>query len=343
MHGIGALATRHFIGLLADNMNNGKIVVFGTLLVLIGVWGYLFPVNLAVMLISRIALVLAYVGATTIHTAIILRITNIEKRGNTMALFGGAGNVALVLVPVALFQLRELADLREIFKVAGCLAIVGGLIVYRAAAISRVTSANKDFTLGSLLNLLSAQWNLLVLSMIFGIGFTAFFFFIPVLVERNELGTAEQAYLIFGVAMLVTRIFGGRYLTGNRHNQIIIASYMLLAFGLATLAVSATYANLSTGIIAIAVASGFLHPGLIATHSQRSPDDGQGRGVAQFYFGLDAGIGLGSLIFGFILQQFGASWLFSSAGLVAVVGAGLAPSLKGDADRAGIPVQKLKS
>jgi len=165
----------------------------------------------------------------------------------------------------------------------------------------------------------------MTMAALFGAGFASFFLFAPILGERRGV-TPGLLYTVYGVGIIGTRIVGSRWLDRIGTARTLTISAMLLGSGLALAAFATTPLSLGLASFAIAAGSGIFHPVLIAHHARLLPGS-PGQATAGFYLGFDLGIGLGSWLFGIVLDLAGVTWLFVTATLLVVLTVPLLPAM----------------
>jgi predicted MFS family arabinose efflux permease len=102
-----------------------------------------------------------------------------------------------------------------------------------------------------------------------------------------------------------------------------------MIIGLGLIAAGPPIPILLLAIVLIAYGSGTSHPTLLAHHAALLPQT-PGLATAAFYIGFDLGIGLGSWLYGVLLQEAGISGLYSGAALIVALILFLTPRLERD-------------
>jgi predicted MFS family arabinose efflux permease len=144
-----------------------------------------------------------------------------------------------------------------------------------------------------------------------GAGFAAFFQFAPILADRRGVSSGAL-YTVYGAAIIAMRFCGGGLLDRIRVGRIVGVAAVLMALGHTVIASTDGLAPLLVAAALIATSGGLFHPALIADHATLLPD-APGRATAAFYLAFDLGIGLGSWLFGFMLQLAGLPGLYWTA------------------------------
>jgi len=304
--GVASVLGRPVAGIAVDRLGSRPVLLVGAASLIVGAGGVVFTAQPLVLGALRLAQTVGYVAFTTAGTALVLELTPEERRGRQMAIFGAAANTAITLSPAITSLLLEYAPLGYGFFAASALALVAGLMAASIRPLARGARASGGrYTIGTVATVL---WPSMLTAFVFGAGFAAFFLFAPILSERRGM-PAGLPYTVYGVGIILTRIFGSRWLDRVGTGATLILSAVLIIVGL--LVAAFAYSPLSLGVAAVLAAAGggLFHPALIVHHARMLPG-APGQSTAGFYLGFDLGIGLGSWLFGAVLDLFGLTWLY---------------------------------
>jgi predicted MFS family arabinose efflux permease len=132
----------------------------------------------------------------------------------------------------------------------------------------------------------------------------------------SGLFSAAGALLVVGVASAAGRWWAGRF--GDRRNPRLLLPPGLLATALGMVALLMGDMFLVGGAALFGVGFGLLQNATLVLMMGRVSESEYGLGSALWNAAFDAGTGLGSFLFGFIIVALGFSWAFQlCAGLVA--------------------------
>jgi MFS family permease len=317
--GVASLVGRPIAGLAADRWGQRRVMLAGCLALLIGIAGMPLASNIIALFILRLTQALGYVAFTTAGTALIIALTPMSERRQRLAIFGVAANVAMTMAPALISALLPYIPLTITFWLAGGLALLAGAL--STAIILRSPSVDAQPH--------PWRWELpptlrrpMLVSICFGLGFGAFFQFIPLLVDRRGISSAGLLYTCYGAGIIATRVLSRRWLGQAATGRVLLAASILLSAGLGWTALAGSIGTLALASLLIAAGCGLLHPTLIALHALLLPE-APGRATATFYLGFDLGIGMGSWLLGAVLQYAGPAALYMMAALAVL--AGLAP------------------
>jgi predicted MFS family arabinose efflux permease len=157
----------------------------------------------------------------------------------------------------------------------------------------------------------------MISAFLFGAGFAAFFLFAPILSERRGMPSGLP-YAVYGVGIIATRLTTGRWLDRTGTRTVLLVAAALTIAGLLAAAFAVTPIVLAIAAFLAAAGGGLFHPALIVHHARMLPG-APGRSTAAFYVGFDLGIGLGSWLFGLVLDLSGLTALYVTAAAIIVL------------------------
>jgi predicted MFS family arabinose efflux permease len=318
--GAASLIGRPLAGVAVDRFGARRVMLFGAGALAVGAFAFPVTTSVAALFALRVLQAAGYVAFTTAGTALVVALVAPAERGRRLAVYGAAANVAISLTPAVVGQLLEVAPLVAGLAVSGVLALVGAALAARLPTASTVAPA-------VVWAIPRRLWPSMAAAGLFGAAFAAFFQFAPILAERRVGASAGLLYAVYGVAIIATRVFGGRLVDRLDVGRVVALAAALIALGHALIAASASAAPLLVAPVLVATGSGLFHPALLAHHAALLPE-APGRASAAFYVAFDLGIGLGSWLFGVALELAGLPGLYWTAAALAAAVLPLAPRLR---------------
>lgn len=207
---------------------------------------------------------------------------------------------------------------------AAGLALVAGLLSTRVAVGAPPARAPTDHGTWQVPCVL---WLPMLITALFGAGFAAFFQFAPILAAWRGDMAAGWLYTIYGVSIIATRLGSGHVLERLGTARGLGWAALSMTVGLGMIALTPPTTGLVAAVVLIALGGGVFHPMLIAHHATLLPRR-PGQATAAFYVGFDLGIGLGSWLFGGVLELAGPPGLYAVAALLVGLVVPLTPLLK---------------
>jgi predicted MFS family arabinose efflux permease len=318
--GIASLVGRPIAGVATDRFGSRPVLLAGAASLAIGSLAVPATAALAVLMLLRLFQAAGYVAFTTASTALVVNLVAPEARARKLAVFGAAANLAISLTPAAIAALLTLAPLEAGFLASASFALLGGGLAL--CLPSRATDVAKR---AGRWTLPRTVWLPMLATALLGAGFAAFFQFAPILADRRDVSSG-LLYTIYGVAIIATRLIGGRLLDRFSVSSVVALAAVLMLIGHALVAATTAPQVVLIAPVLVAASGGLFHPTLIAHHAALLPDT-PGRASAAFYVAFDLGIGLGSWLFGVMLQVAGLPGLYGSAALLALAVLPLARAL----------------
>jgi predicted MFS family arabinose efflux permease len=324
--GIASLIGRPLAGVATDRFGSRPVLLCGAAALAIGAVAVAQTTNLELLLGLRLSQAVGYVAFTTAGTALVVSLVSPETRVRRLAVFGVAANLAIALTPATISGLLEVAPVEAGLLASAGLAALAGALAMTLPNLGG-PSAQRAPRRAVEWSIPRRVWLPMLAAGLLGAGFAAFFQFAPILAERRGVA-AGVLYAIYGAAIIATRVFAGRLLDRVSVGRVVALAAILMAIGHTLVAMTDSPTLLLIAPILVAVSGGLFHPTLIAHHAALLPD-APGRASAAFYVAFDLGIGLGSWLFGLMLQLGGLPGLYGSAAALAVCVLPLAAALDG--------------
>jgi len=309
--GVASLIGRPLAGLATDRYGARAVMRFGAIALTLGALAVPLTVSLPGLFGLRILQAVGYVAFTTAGTALVVALVDPAERGRRVALFGAAANVAITATPALVTLLLDVAPLGAGFLLGGLLALVSGSLTLR---LPRASVTTAPFTLA----LPRRLWVPMLVSALLGGAFVGFFQFAPILADRRGTVSPGHLYLIYGLAIIGTRVVGGHLIDWYGAGPVVALACALMVAGHGLIATTDALAPLLLAPALIAAGGGMFHPALIAHHAALLPG-APGRATAAFYLAFDLGIGGGSWVCGLALEAAGLPGLFSIAAAMAAL------------------------
>jgi predicted MFS family arabinose efflux permease len=309
--GIASLIGRPLAGLAVDHLGAKPVMLVGAATLALGASGTPLTNSLMLLVTLRLLQAVGYVAFTTAGTALIVSLVPPDSRASRLAVFGAAANVAISLTPAGISLLLTVTPVQAGLVTSGVLALLGGAM---ALALPVLKNNSHTPTALSALAIPRTVWLPMLATALLGAGFAAFFQFAPILGDRRGVPSGVL-YTIYGATIIATRLASGRLLDRLAAAPVVAGAAALMALGHALAAATDAQEPLLVVPILVAAGGGLFHPRLLALHAELLPES-PGKASAAFYVAFDLGIGLGSWLFGFMLQWAGLPGLYWSAALL---------------------------
>ncbi|MEB2785844.1 MFS transporter [Algoriphagus persicinus] len=302
---LSAGLSRPFSGKLADKIGRIPVMMIGASVCF--VVGMLYPLMSFVggFLFLRFAHGFSTGFTPTGASAYVADIVPYQKRGEAMGLFSLFGSMGMAAGPAIGGWLATLFSIATVFYVSAFTAIFSILILLKL----KETLPNRERISWKMFQLTKdeiIERRVLIPS---GILFLCVFSFGVVLTIIPDFSThlgIENKGLFFGVFTLSSlgiRLLAGK--TSDRYGRIPVmqAASVTLVFAMILIAFAESkFALLGSGVL-FGCAVGMYSPTTAAWVVDLSLDQFRGRALATMYIALEAGIGIGALVSGFLFAN----------------------------------------
>lgn len=300
---IAILFTRPFAGLALDRYGRKGIFISGIVGMLLTTVAYrIFPVIGIIFFIRFMHGIMWGIANTACST---VATDNIEKSrfSEAMGYFSLASSIAMAIAPAVALSL----DMQNnILLAAGFLVItfiLAFLIKYQKPQLKQTKKRMSPYAKESILPS--------TIMFLFTITFGSIVTFIALYAMQKSIKGIGMFFTVYAVAMLVTRPFLGKLIDRKGFSAGIWPGVIMVPASLILLSVSnSLIALLICGAI-YGIGIGAAQTGLQTMAIVNVPKDRTGAANATFFTGFDGGIGVGSVLAGFISTIWGYSGMFA--------------------------------
>ena len=302
--------SRPFSGKLADTVGRIPVMVFGSLVCFICGFFYPFTVTVVGFLGLRLLHGFSTGFKPTGTAAFIADIVPLARRGEAMGLLGVAGSVGMAAGPTLGSWLAAHFSLNVLFYCSSGLALLS--LIVQGTMTETLAPAQRQRFSWKLLKIESWQEvfepRVLVpaaATLLFLFPFGAIFTVVPD--QSRVLGLTGESkglfYLCYTGASLVVRLVGGRSSDKYGRVPVLIGSSGVMIAALLLLAFAPSVPGFLAGAVLFGLGTGLNSPTIYAWTVDLSHPARRGRAVSTMYMALEAGIGIGALL---------AGWIFSN-------------------------------
>ncbi len=321
--GFAGLAVLPIIGYLLDRFGRRRFMIAGAVASAacsfayltvdgIGQWLYLLRV------VQGIAFTLAFTGAQTLAVLF----APLQRRAEAIGWFGISTILPHAVSPPLGEEIIRRWGFDAMFAVGGCIALLAVLISSFIRRPPALVVGSRDGEADSAL-VVRAVATAAAAMLCCGFGFGATMTFVPVLMERLELGRVGPFFIAWSLAAVSVRILFGATSDRIGRRAVLVPAMFMMSAAVAALAFVRWY----PGMIAIAVVFGFaqglLYPTMNALVADWSNPRNIGRTQSVFSGSYSLGIASCAFFFGTIVEAHGWQAMFLTASAVTLLGLGI--------------------
>ena len=313
--------SRPFSGKLADTVGRIPVMIFGAVVCFL--CGFIYPLanTVVAFLLLRLIHGLSTGFKPTGTSAYVADAVPATRRGEAMGVLGLCGSLGMAAGPAIGSAIASYYSFNNMFYASSGAAILSILIL---AGMKETLPAPQRFSL-SLLRLSPREiLEPRVLAPCIAMILTTFSYGVVLTLTpdlSDSLGVSNRGmfFLYFTSASVAVRVFAGK--ASDKYGRVVVlkVATLVMAVGMLLIGLAPTAPVFFAGGIMFGLGSGMNTPTLFAWTIDLSRDRYRGRAMATMYISLEAGIGIGALLSGWIYGNHDANfvWAYGIGALLA--------------------------
>jgi len=335
---VGTLIGRLFTGRFIGTVGVKKIVILGLIAFTCTTGLYFVQAGITFLLISRLINGMAAGITSTATGTMAAQIVPMTRKGEGIGYFSMSTTLGTAIGPFLGIFLARFISYKMIFLICVILAALAFIIgsTLKQPAVKKVTKAQEQTKQSfSVKNYIEPNaMAIAVVTFFMSFGYAALLSFLTFFAEERDLITAASFFfLVYAIAILLTRPFSGRFMDTKGSNFVMIPCFILFAIGLFLVSVAHTGGILLIAAAIVGAGYGNLQSGAQAIAIKLTPPERSGLATSTFFIALDAGLGFGPSILGAIEPAIGYGNLFIVLGFITIFSLALYIVLHGRKDK----------
>lgn len=301
---LSAIIVRPFTGKLLDIVGKRKMLWVGLVFYLLCTILYYFIVPFSGLLVLRFMHGIFFSIVTTAAGSLAVDNVPQTRRGAGLGYYTMSTNLGVVLGPMIALVFIQFLSYDALFIGMSAFMLVG---VFTSLSIPEKHFQATDrvktkIVLGDLFEKSAARVSIFAFFIAF--SYASVLSFISIYAQyKGLLALTSTFFLVFAAVMLVARPFTGRMFDEKGAHFVIIPGFITFVIGLILLAfMNSTFLFLISAAF-IGFGYGSIVPSLQTLAMQSTTPERSGYATATFFTLFDAGIAVGSFVFGLIVVQ----------------------------------------
>jgi MFS family permease len=305
---LAALICRPFLGKLLDSRGRQIVIMIGTAILILSALLYPLMTIIPLLILIRFIHGSGYSAFTTSIGTIVADILPTKRLSEGIAYIGIAGTIATAIGPVLGLYLagRDFILLFAVLAVLGIIGLIGSSQLNYEKRRQTVASATPKR--GKLFEKSALRCALVALCM--SLPLDAVMIFIATYGLERGIKSIGLFFPVHAAAMLLSRLLLGRVVDKIGPNRVFFPSMLLGVFAFVMLAFAQSDAVMLVAAFIFGIPIGIAYTIVNAILIRLSPPDSLGAANATFMAFSDIGFGMGSILMGFAIQQFGFTIFF---------------------------------
>jgi len=305
---LAAVLFRPLAGAWADRYGRLPVALLGLIGFVVSMALYDIVKGIAALMALRFIHGVFWSLSTTAIGTLVTDVVPSSRRGEGMGWFGLAITLAMAIGPMAGTRIWEQFSFRHLFLAAAVLSVVPLLLTLVARVPFRRKEEKERLRLFDQ-SLLSVTAVIFLMTVSYG-GVTTF---VPLFAPQVGADPG-MFFLVYAVALTAVRPVAGRLADRLGEGAVIVPALAVTVAGLFVLYLAGGEAGVLVSAALYGFGFGAAQPALQAAALRIARPDRRGLATASFMIAFDLGIGIGSILLGWVSQFAGYPAVFASGG-----------------------------
>lgn len=333
---IGTLIGRLFIGRFIDSIGRKKTLFIGLIFFTLTTILYFVDLGIGFLLVNRLIHGMAMGMASTATGTIVAQIIPPTRKGEGIGYYSMSATLATAIGPFIGLFMAQNTSFQVIFSFClalGVISLITAFFLYvPALKVTAKVTESKGFKLSNFIEPKALPISIITLLLAFCyssvLSFISFY-----AIEIDLVNTASFFFVVYAVAVLISRPFSGPLMDRKGSNFIMYPAFIIFGVGLLLLSMTTNSFTLLAAGFLIGLGFGNMQSSSQAIAVKLTPPHRMGMATSTFFIMLDAGLGFGPYILGFIIPVTGYSTLYVILGVVVILTSVLYYFLHGKKER----------
>lgn len=319
---VGTLIGRLFIGRMITSIGNKKMLYFGLVSFILTSLLYFVDGGITFLLITRLLHGIALGAASTATGTIVAELIPDERKGEGIGYYSMSITLATAIGPFIGLFMSQHTTYQAIFGF--CLTL--GIISFVISLFAKIPVMKKPAIAAERRKLKFSDFvepkalPIALVVILISLGYSSVLSFINFYaIEIDLVDVASLFFVVYAVAILVSRPFTGRLMDLKGANSVMYPAFILFAAGLLLLSTAANSVALLLAGVLIGLGFGNMQSTTQAIAIKVTPPHRIGLATSTYYIALDAGLGFGPYVLGFVIPLTGYSSLYIIMGVLVLL------------------------
>jgi len=311
-----ALLIRPFAGHQLEIRGRRFVYLLGLAIFVLSVGTYGIISSLLFLFLFRMVQGIGWGFSTTASGTIATDLIPAKRRGEGMGYFGLFGNIALAFGPSLGLTLAGTISYTKLFSICAILGLVA-LILSSRIHYKKIEPVKEN----------PRKWDFYeetalppsILLFFITVSFGGIAAFLPLYTVQKGISGIEWYFLLFAVALMISRTFAGRLYDLKGHRAVFAPGAFSIVLAMLLLAWLPSSLVLYIAAFIYGLGFGALQPALQAWAIQTAPENRKGMANATFFSSFDLGVGIGAIAFGQIAYLLGYQSIYIASAISVLI------------------------
>lgn len=315
-----SVLVRPLFGNLLDRQGRKLILIIGIIISIAAVLAHNLAFNLVVLLALRVIHGVGWGASTTATITIASDLIPAEKRNEGMGFYGIASIIGMAIGPALGLSLMNysLTLLLIVSTILAALGLVVSIFINYEKSQNKTVRKSAKPARAVILEKTAIPPALVLLCITLTYG--GIVSFIPLYAGARGVQNIGLFFTVYAIVLLISRPIIGRMADRYGGRKFVAPGILLIAAALVVLIKADSLPLFLLSGIIYGIGFATVQPILNAVVVSLAPLERRGAANATFTTAMDLGIGIGSILLGFIVQQSGYESMYGISAIFAVLG-----------------------
>lgn len=315
---VTAVGLRPFVGRALDTKGRKVVYFFGLIIIILSILAYGFVPSVALLLVLRLTHGIGWGAATTAAGTIATDVIPKQRLGEGMGFYGLTSVISMAIAPAIGLQIIKSWGFTNLFYTSTLLAILGAIAAlfikyYRVYPPQAEKSGEKPALFEK------TAYKPAVIVFFIALTYGAVVTFIALYAGQFKIENIGIFFTAYALTLLVSRPFFGKMADKKGFDCVMIPGIICVGLTMIILFFAQNLYFFIAAAICYGIGFGAVQPSLQAMAVFNIPPQRRGAANGTFMSGFDLGIGIGSMLWGFIAKFTGYSTMYLLAVIPVII------------------------
>lgn len=316
IYALSALIIRPIAGYALDAYGRKQVYLWSLFAYVLISGSYIWVDTYVSLLILRILHGLSWGVITNGGITIASDLVPVKRRGEGISYFSLSITLSMAIGPLMGLSILEKSNFQLLFISTFIIAII-------ALALALMVSYTKFPTTSKKIGWHSVYekkvLHLTLVMLITAVTYGGLMSFITLYAKELAISNVPLVFLVYAAGVASLRPFSGQFMDKRGPGLIIMASFLITIFGYILLSQTKTEFLFLLACFTTGVGNGLIMPTILTMTANLVGSHRRGVANSTIYSAADMGIGLGSILLGYVAKIVGIGNMFLLAGLLLIV------------------------
>jgi len=311
---LSALIIRPFTGYVVDRVGRKWVFIISFLLFALTLGIYPLASTFMLLLFLRFFHGFLWGITGTSGATLIVDVIPPAKRGHGIGIYGLSMTIAMAVGPVLALTIMGKNNYNAMFFSSMFVALAGFMVLMFVKYPRFESRNNGSFTFKNIVE--AKVLPMALVQLLFGTTYGGIISFITLYAKDINIQQASPFFFIIAVGIFISRLWSGKIFDIRGPKQLVTAGILLLIAGFLILSLVKNIWGYYSSAFFIGLGSGIIMPTFQAMANNVVDKSRRGAANATIITAFDLGIGLGSVLLGFLSEQISLGSTYLSCTLI---------------------------